>query len=102
MGCFYLYCPCQEARHALTEERIQRGKKTEMDEIRKQYIEEQSNTVVEMQECEWWKLYKTDVSFKEQLRESIPYKRPLRQNQLLDKMKSGALFGYVQCDINVP
>ena len=38
----------------------------------------------------------------EHLRESFPYKRPLRQDQLLDKIKSGALFGYVRCDIKVP
>ena len=39
MGCFYHYCPCQEARPSLTEEDIERGnKKTEMDQMRKQYI----------------------------------------------------------------
>ena len=37
MGCFYHYCPCQEARPSLTEEDIRRGnKKREMDQIRKQ------------------------------------------------------------------
>ena len=63
MGCFYHYCPCQEARTAQTEGDIQRGtKKREMDEMRRQYIEEKSYTVVETRESEWWKLYKTDVS----------------------------------------
>ena len=103
MGCFHHYCPCQEARPALTEEDIQRGtKKREPDEMRKQYIDEKGYTVVEMWECDWWKLYKTDVSVKEHLRESFPYKRPLRQDQLLDKIKSCALFGYVQCGIKLP
>ena len=55
-----------------------------------------------MWECEWWKLWKTDVSVREKLRESLPYKRPMRQVYLLDKIKSGALFGYVQYDIKVP
>ena len=41
MGCFYHYCPCQEARPSLTEEDIERGnKKREMDQMRKQYIKE--------------------------------------------------------------
>ena len=31
--------------------------------------------------------------------ESFPKKRPLRQNQLMVKMKSGALFGYSQGDL---
>ena len=36
MGCFYHYCPCQEARHSLTEDDIERGhKKREMDQMRK-------------------------------------------------------------------
>ena len=36
MGCFYLYCPCQGARPALTEEYNQRGtKKTKMNEMRR-------------------------------------------------------------------
>ena len=35
------------------------------------------------------------------MRESFPYKRPLREENLLEQ-KSGKLFGYVQCDIEVP
>ena len=41
MGCFYHYCPCQEARASLTEVDIERGnKKREMDQMRNQYIGE--------------------------------------------------------------
>ena len=79
MGCFYHYCPCQQARPSLTEEDIERGnKKREMDQMRKQYIKEKGYNVVEMWECEWWNLCKTTSCVKEHLRESIPYKRPLR------------------------
>ena len=40
-GCFYQYCPCQDARRALTEEDIHCGtKKRELEEMLKQYIEE--------------------------------------------------------------
>ena len=55
-----------------------------------------------MWECEWWSLYKTTTCVKEHLRESFPYKRPLREESLLDQIRSGKLFGYVQCDIEVP
>ena len=48
------------------------------------------------------KLYDIDVSVKEHSKKWFPYQRPLRRNQLLDNIKSGALFGYVQCDIEVP
>ena len=33
---------------------------------------------------------------------SFPYKRPLREETLLDQIRSGKLFGYVQCDIEAP
>ena len=103
MGCFYHYCSCQEARPALTEEDIERGnKKREMDQMRKQYIKEKGFNVVEMWECEWWNLYKTTTCVKQHLRESFPYKRPLREESLLEQIRSGKLFGYVQCDIEVP
>ena len=39
---------------------------------------------------------------KEHLRESFPYKRPLREESLLEQIRSCKLFGYVQCDIEVP
>ena len=35
------------------------------------------------------------------MRESFPYKRPLREENLLEQLGSGKLFGYVQCDIEV-
>ena len=103
MGCYYHYCPCQEARPSLTEEEIQRGtKKREMDELRRHYLMEKGYTVMEMYECEWWQLYKTNVVVKQQLRQSFPYKIPLSEERLLERIKNGSLFGYVQCDIEVP
>ena len=33
--------------------------------------------------------------------EWLPYQRSVHQDQLLDKIKSDALFGDVQCDIKV-
>ena len=55
-----------------------------------------------MWECEWWRLYKTDASVKSHLRENFPYKRPLSEEQLLQGIFDEQLFGYVQCDIEVP
>ena len=55
-----------------------------------------------MWECEWWNLYKTTTCVKEHLRESFPYKRPLREERLLEQIRNCKLFGYVQCDIEVP
>ena len=58
MGCFYHFCPCQELRPSLTEEVIQRGsKKRELDALRRHYIQEKGFKVIEMWECQWWRLY---------------------------------------------
>ena len=70
--------------------------------MRKQYIKEKRYNAVEVWECEWRILYETITSVKEHLRESFHYKRPLRVERLLEQMRSGKLFGYVQCDIEVP
>ena len=103
MGCFYHYCACQEARLSLTEKDIERGnKKGEMDQMTKQYIKENGYNVVERWEYEWWNPYTTTTCVKQHLRESFPYKRPLREESLLEQFRSGKLFGYVQCDIEVP
>ena len=57
MGCYYHYCPCQKARRALFEKQIQRGtKRRELDELRKQYIQAKAQNVIEMCECDWWKM----------------------------------------------
>ena len=55
-----------------------------------------------MWECEWWSLYKTDAPVKSYLGANFPYKRPLSEEQLLQQIIDGRLFGYVQCDIEVP
>ena len=55
-----------------------------------------------MWECEWWSLYKTDASVKSHLRENFLYRRPLSEEGLLQGIIDGRLFGYVQCEIEVP
>ena len=52
--------------------------------------------------CEWWRLYKTTNTVKQHIREHFPYRRSLAAEQVLEEIKKGKLFGYVQCDIEVP
>ena len=54
-----------------------------------------------MWECKWWRLYKTTNIVKQHIREHFPYRRSLAAEQLLEEIKKGKLFGYVQCDIEV-
>ena len=104
MGCYYHYCLCQEARPSLTDTDIGRGvKKRQQDEMRRDYIQQKGYyQIAEMCECEWWSLYKTDASVKNHLRENFPYRRLLSEEGLLQGIIDGQLFGYVQCDIEVP
>ena len=51
---------------------------------------------------EWSRLYKTTNTVKQHIREKFPYRRSLAAEQLLEEIKKGKLFGYVQCDIEVP
>ena len=55
-----------------------------------------------MCECEWWNLYNTKTCVKKHLGESFPYKRPLREESLLEQIRSGELVGYVPCNFEVP
>ena len=103
MGCLYHYCPCHELRPSLAEEDIQRGsKKRELDALRRHYVQEKGFKVIEMWECEWWRLYKTTNAVKQHIREHFPHRRSLAAEQLLEEIQKGNLFGYVQCDIGVP
>ena len=103
MGCFYYFCPGQELRPSLTEEVFQRGSnRRDLDALRRHYIQEKGFKVIEMWECEWWRLYKTTNTVERHIREKFPYRRSLAAEQLLEEIKKGKLFGYVQCDIEVP
>ena len=103
MGCFYHFCPSQELRPFLTEGDIQRGsKKRELDALKRHYTQEKGFKVIEVWECEWWRLYKTTNTVKQHIRDHFPSRRSLAAEQLLEEIKKGKLFGYVLCDIEVP
>ena len=55
-----------------------------------------------MWECEWRSLHKTDAPVKSYLRANFHYKRPVSEEQILQGIIDGRIFGYVQCDIEVP
>ena len=103
MCCFYNFCPFQKLRPSLTEDgrRKSGSRKREPDELRRGYVQKKGFIVLEMWECEWWRLYKTTTNVKLHIRENFPYRRSLTEHQLLEGIKKGNLFGYVQCDIEV-
>ena len=103
MGCYFHFCACQEARASMSEEETQKGlKKREYDELRRDYLRNKGYKVVEIWECNWWETVKGDESVKIQVRNNFPFKLPLTQESLLTKIREHKLFGYVQCDLEVP
>ena len=70
--------------------------------MRRGYKQDKSLTVIEKWEYDWWRLYKTTANVKLHIRENFAYRRSLTEHQLLEGIKKGNLFGYVQCDIEVP
>ena len=103
MDCFYHFCLCQELRPSLTQKDIKRGgRKRQLDELRRCYIQEKDFTVIELREREWWKLYKITTNVKLHIRANFLYRRSLTEHKHLEGIKKGNLFGYVQCDIEVP
>ena len=69
--------------------------------MRKEYSKE-GIKIIEMWECEWRSLYKTDAPVKSYLRANFSYKRPVSEEQLLQRVIDGHFFGYFECDIEVP
>ena len=76
-------------------------KKRQQDEMCRDYIQK-GYEIVEMWECECWRLFKTNAPVKSYLRAIFPYKRPLSEEQLFQRIVDGRFFGYVQCDIEAP
>ena len=54
-----------------------------------------------MYECDWWTIYRSYNIVRQHLSESFLYKRPLREERLLESIKSASVFGFVQCAIEV-
>ena len=71
-------------------------KKKEQNQMSKKYIEQSGHKITEMWECNWWQFYEIDAPVKSRLSANFPCKRPLSEEQLLQGILDGRLFGYVQ------
>ena len=99
VGCFYHFWSCQELRPSLTEEDIQRGRqKKELNALGRHYVQEKVFEVIEMWECEWWRLYKTTITVKN-ISENTSLSGVHLQRTNFTRDKGRKVFGFVQCDI---
>ena len=100
---FTTFAPVKECIHPSLKKVCNVVIKRELDESRRSYIQEEGFIVIEIRECEWWRLYKTSNAVRKHIRENFPNKRSFAAEQLLEEIKkNGNSFGYVQCDNEVP
>ena len=103
MGCYFHFCPCQESRAILSEEEMQKGnRKREHDELRTDFLRNKGYNIVEVRECKWWERVTEEENVRNHVRKNFPFKLPMKQESLLAKIRDGKMFGYVQCDLEVP
>ena len=103
LGCYYHFCPCREAQTSLSEEELEKGlQKRESDKLRKKHLEKKGYKIIEMRECEWWDQVQMSSFLKNNVRKNFPNKLPLSMETLLKRIDEDKLFGYVQCDLEVP
>ena len=103
MGCYFHFCPCQESRASLSEEEMQRGiRKREHDELRRDYLRNKGYNVGNVWKGKWWEGVKEEENVRNHVMKNFPIKLPMKQESLLAKIRDGKMFGYVQCDLEVP
>ena len=103
MGWYFHFCPCQEAKASLSEEETHRGiRKRENDESRRDYLKSKGWKNIEIWECKWWESVKEEENFRNHVKKNCAFKQPLKKESFLAKMRDGEMFGYVQCDLEVP
>jgi hypothetical protein len=102
-GCYYHGCSCIETQDTLKkQELLLKAKRTKENH---EYICGLGFHLIVMRECEWNKLKRED----EQVRQfflsqytPVLNPRPMSSEQILDFVKTGALFGLLRVDIKTP
>ena len=96
-------CPCQDIRSSLTEEDIQHGStKRDFDELRRSDVQKKFHCHWNVRVCNVKTVQEKQKCQKMCPKEVFSYRNSLAADQLLKEVKNGNLFGYVQCDIELP
>ena len=101
-GCRYHGHVCQMNPHHEQEDMKARYKKTLE---RREYVENLGYKYVEMWECKFYQLKRTNHDLKQFLKERkhpLDHKTKLTMAEIINAIKSGLLFGCVECDLHVP
>ena len=80
------------------------NQKRSYDATRTRYIENQGFKVIKIWECEFWKNVKEnkDGIIKTFMKNNFPFKAPMGEGTLLEKVRCSEIFGMIECDVSVP
>ena len=97
-----MFCGCQEVQPSSTDENKVRGKKKRrLDNLCRKYIIEKWRSFVEKWECQWREKIQQKCDIKKFMRADFPFECPLDSKALISQIRSGKLFAYVQCKLQV-
>ena len=103
-GCYWHAHDCQVNAHR-TDTKTLEDVRQETEKT-SQYIRSLGYNLVEMWECQWQKMGTTDVQIRTFLQErrtrKIDFVRNMTEEKIVQQVKSGELFGVIECDISVP
>ena len=108
VGCFWHGHDCflNKGKTVNTKRNKSMGELFEETQINSQYIKDEGYNLIEMWECEWQQQRQQNPALKQFLATHVyrPLDRHkhLSQDQILQAVKCGQLFGVVECDIEVP
>ena len=88
MSCFYPFFPVKRYSHLSLKKILNGPLIRELDAGRREFIQK-GFAVIEMWECEWWRLYKTTTFVEQHCREEFPYRRLLTGYQFQEVIKNG-------------
>ena len=78
-------------------------KRREYNECRRKFLLESGFKVCEIWECNWWKKVINNVDGAgDYMKTTYPYQKPISENKLIEDIRSGLMFGVVDCSIEVP
>ena len=101
-GCYYHGHPCQKNPRHDEEEMREKYKKTLAKRV---YLERLGYEFIEMWECDFDILKKKDPQlrqFMEARKKPLDHRHKLSIDEIIRNIKSGKLFGCIECDISVP
>ena len=99
-GCWFHFHDCKSYDPEF-EERVDKKRKYEAN--RNTFLKSKGYKIFTIWECQFWKDVKSNKNgLKQFMKSNFPFKPALSEIALINKIRSGELFGVIECDVYVP